>query len=96
MKQMKKRILSMLLALVTLLTILPTAAFAANSTGTGITPVTDPNLWTTRLNSSHLCNLVCRLLLEKTFFNDTATTEIYTKITLFPYTTLFDLRCPAR
>ena len=52
MKQMKKRILSMLLALVTLLTILPTAAFAANSTGTGITPVTDPNLWTTRLTSS--------------------------------------------
>ena len=52
MKQMKKRILSMLLALVTLLTILPTAAFAANSTGTGITPVTDPNLWTTRLTST--------------------------------------------
>ena len=26
---------------------------------------------------SHL-NLVCRLLLEKNFFNDTATTEIYT------------------
>ena len=24
------------------------------------------------------CNLVCRLLLEKNFFNDTATTEIYT------------------
>ena len=23
-------------------------------------------------------NLVCRLLLEKNFFNDTATTEIYT------------------
>ena len=52
MKQMKKRILSMLLALVTLLTILPTAALAANSTGTGITPVTDPNLWTTRLTST--------------------------------------------
>ena len=41
----------------------------------------------TRLNSSHnLIYLVCRLLLEKkNFFNDTATTEIYT----FPYTTLF-------
>ena len=25
-----------------------------------------------------LANLVCRLLLEKIFFNDTATTEIYT------------------
>ena len=25
-------------------------------------------------------NLVCRLLLEKNFFNDTATTEIYTAI----------------
>src|SRR3989338_6685895 len=40
----------------------------------------------TRLNSSHSSNLVCRLLLEKNiillffffFFNDTATTEIYT------------------
>ena len=34
----------------------------------------------TRLNSSHLGEyLVCRLLLEKkSFFNDTATTEIYT------------------
>ena len=33
----------------------------------------------TRLNSSHSQQyLVCRLLLEKNFFNDTATTEIYT------------------
>ena len=33
----------------------------------------------TRLNSSHTLEyLVCRLLLEKNFFNDTATTEIYT------------------
>ena len=29
--------------------------------------------------------------LKKIFFNDTATTEIYTKITLFPYTTLFPI-----
>ena len=40
----------------------------------------------TRLNSSHIQKyLVCRLLLEKTFFNDTATTEIYT----LSLTTLF-------
>ena len=32
----------------------------------------------TRLNSITELNLVCRLLLEKNFFNDTATTEIYT------------------
>ena len=41
----------MLLTLLTVLTLLPTAAMAAESTGVGITPVTDPNLWTTRLNS---------------------------------------------
>ena len=52
MKALKKRIVSMLLVLVTLLTILPTSAFAATSTGTGITPTTDPNRWTTRLTSS--------------------------------------------
>ena len=49
---MKKRILSLFLALVTVLTILPTAAFAAESTGSGISPVTDPNLWSTRLTST--------------------------------------------
>ncbi|WP_243416686.1 MSCRAMM family protein [Oscillibacter valericigenes] len=49
---MKKRIVSLLLTLLTLLSLLPTAAFAAESTGVGITPVTDPNLWTTRLNSN--------------------------------------------
>ena len=52
MKALKKRIVSMLLVLVTLLTILPTSAFAATSTGTGITPTTDPNRWTTRLTST--------------------------------------------
>ena len=49
---MKKRIVSLLLTLLTLLSLLPTTAFAAESTGVGITPVTDPNLWTTRLNSN--------------------------------------------
>ena len=52
MKALKKRIVSMLLVLVTLLTILPTSAFAATSAGTGITPTTDPNRWTTRLTST--------------------------------------------
>ena len=49
---MKKRIVSLLLTLLTVLSLLPTAAIAAESTGVGITPVTDPNLWTTRLNSN--------------------------------------------
>ena len=40
----------MLLTLLTVLSLLPTVAMAAESTGVGITPVTDP-LWTTRLNS---------------------------------------------
>ena len=48
---MKKRIVTLLLTLLTVLTLLPTAPMAAESTGVGITPVTDPNLWTTRLNS---------------------------------------------
>ena len=48
---MKKRIITLLLTLLTILSLLPTAAMAAESTGVGITPVTDPNLWTTRLNS---------------------------------------------
>ena len=49
---MKKRIVTLLLTLLTILSLLPTAAMAAESTGVGITPVTDPNLWTTRLNSN--------------------------------------------
>ena len=48
---MKKRIVSLLLTLLTILSLLPTAVMAAESTGVGIIPVTDPNLWTTRLNS---------------------------------------------
>ena len=35
----------------TLLTLLPTTAFAAVSTGSGIKATTDPNNWTTRLTS---------------------------------------------
>lgn len=48
---MKKRIVTLLLTLLTVLSLLPTVAMAAESTGVGITPVTDPNLLTTRLNS---------------------------------------------
>ena len=49
---MKKSIVTLLLTLLTILSLLPTAAMAAESTGVGITPVTDPNLWTSRLNSN--------------------------------------------
>ena len=41
--------------------------------------------WSEPVSYTHLrahetrSNLVCRLLLEKIFFNDTATTEIYTR-----------------
>ena len=49
---MKKRIVTLLLTLLTVLTLLPTAAMAAESTGVGITPVSNPDLWTTRLNSN--------------------------------------------
>ena len=49
---MKKRIVTLLLTLLTVLTLLPTAAMATESTGVGITPVTNPDLWTTRLNSN--------------------------------------------
>ena len=51
---MKKftKISHFILAFLILLTLIPTAAFAATSTGTGITPTTDPNRWTTRLTST--------------------------------------------
>ena len=52
MKRLKKRILTSLLVLMTLLTMLPTTAFAANSTGTGITPTTNNDRWTTRLTNT--------------------------------------------
>ena len=41
-----------MLALLTLLTLLPTSALAASGSGTGIKPTTDPNLWSTRLTST--------------------------------------------
>ena len=41
-----------MLALLTLLTLLPTSALAASGSGTGIKATTDPNLWSTRLTST--------------------------------------------
>ena len=44
--------MSAMLALLTLLTLLPTSALAASGSGTGIKATTDPNLWSTRLTST--------------------------------------------
>ena len=44
--------MSAMLALLTLLTLLPTSALAASGSGTGIKPTTNPNLWSTRLTST--------------------------------------------
>lgn len=52
MKTLKTRILSLLLAMLTVFTLLPTAALAASTSGTGIAPTTDSNRWTTRLTST--------------------------------------------
>ena len=52
MRSLRKRITSLLLILVTLLTMVPTTAFAAVSTGTGITPTTDESWWAIRLTST--------------------------------------------
>lgn len=52
MKTWKTRIVSAMLALLTLLTQLPTSALAATGSGTGIKATTDPNLWSTRLTST--------------------------------------------
>lgn len=52
MKKWKARILSALLAMVTVLTFLLPAASAATTTGSGITPTADSNRWTTRLTAS--------------------------------------------
>ena len=52
MKKIKTRFLSAFLALLTLLTLLPTSALAASGSGTGIKATTDPNLWSTRLTST--------------------------------------------
>ena len=49
MKKMRTRLLSLLLVLVTVLSLLPTSALAASSTGTGIKPTSNTNYCTTRL-----------------------------------------------
>ena len=52
MKKLKTRFLSAILALLTLLTLLPTSALAASGSGTGIKPTANTNLWSTRLTST--------------------------------------------
>ena len=49
MKPMKKRLLSLLLTLVTILSLLPTSAIAAAKTGSGIQITTNQAYWCTRL-----------------------------------------------
>ena len=49
MKPMKKRLLSLLLTLVTILSLLPTSALAASKTGSGIQITTNQAYWSTRL-----------------------------------------------
>ena len=49
MKSIKQRLLSLLLTLVTVLSLLPTAAFAASNTGSGLKITTNQAYWSTRL-----------------------------------------------
>ena len=49
MKPMKKRLLSLLLTLVTVLSLLPTAALAASDSGSGIQITTNQSYWSTRV-----------------------------------------------
>ena len=49
LKTLRTRIMSAFLVIMTLLTLLPTSALAASSTGTGIKPTSNTNYWTTRL-----------------------------------------------
>ena len=49
MKTLRTRIMLAFLVIMTLLTLLPTSALAASSTGTGIKPTSNTNYWTTRL-----------------------------------------------
>ena len=49
MKSIKKRLLSLLLTLITILSLLPTSAFAASGTVKGITITKDQTYWSTRL-----------------------------------------------
>ena len=52
MKTIRTKILSLLLALVTILSLLPTAAFAASNTGSGLKITTNQAYWSTRLLSN--------------------------------------------
>ena len=49
MKSIKHRLLSLLLTLVTVMSLLPTAAFAASNTGSGLKITTNQAYWSTRL-----------------------------------------------
>ena len=49
MKSIKKRLLSLFLTLITILSLLPTSALAASGTGKGITITKDQAYWSTRL-----------------------------------------------
>ena len=49
MKSIKHRLLSLLLTLVTILSLLPTAVFAASNTGSGLKITTNQAYWSTRL-----------------------------------------------
>ena len=49
MKKLRTRLVSAFLVIMTLLTLLPTSALAASSTGTGIKPTSNTNYWITRL-----------------------------------------------
>ena len=49
MKSIKHRLLSLLLTLVTVLSLLPTAAFAASHSGSGLKITSNQAYWSTRL-----------------------------------------------
>ena len=49
MRSIKKRLLSLVLTLITILSLLPTSALAASGTGKGITITKDQTYWSTRL-----------------------------------------------
>ena len=49
MQSIKTRLVSAFLLIMTILSLFPTTAFAATSTGTGIKPTSNTNYWTTRL-----------------------------------------------
>ena len=49
MKSIKTRLVSAFLLIMTILSLFPTTAFAATSTGTGIKPTNNTSYWTTRL-----------------------------------------------